>query len=44
MEKKNQKKAEKEPFRVRFWWLPAAIMGSSIVLSLLTLLIAAMKE
>lgn len=42
-EKKNPARGGKKPFYERFWWLPAAIMGLSVVVSLLALLIAARK-
>ena len=41
---KSRARRERKPFYDRFWWLPAAIMGLSIVVSVLALLIAARRQ
>lgn len=40
---KRENKAPSFSFEGRYWWLPAVIMGSSIVVGLIALLIGARK-
>ena len=37
---RSEKTWRNDPFYKRYWWLPAAISGAGIVISLLSLLLA----